>query len=301
MEEKIKNGAISKEAQAAMIQKERIANNAWHKFCRNRAAVVGLVIIVIMLLMGALAPVLATHDPNAINILEAYLKPGVNNHIFGTDDLGRDLFTRMLYGARMSIIVAFGSTIVGGVLGILLGLISGFSGGKVDAIIMRIMDGLLAFPSILLSILLVTALGSGVFNVILAIAIPNIPGFARVVRSKVIVVKNEEYCNAERILGASKARIMFSHILPNAMSEVIVYATLRVGTAIISEASLSFLGLGILIPTPSWGNILRGGRSVLTTAPHISLISGLFIFVAVIGFNLAGDGIRDVMDPKMKK
>ena len=174
-------------------------------------------------------------------------------------------------------------------------------GGKVDAIIMRIMDGLLAFPSILLSILLVTALGSGVFNVILAIAIPNIPGFARVVRSKVIVVKNEEYCNAERILGASKARIMFSHILPNAMSEVIVYATLRVGTAIISEASLSFLGLGILIPTPSWGNILRGGRSVLTTAPHISLISGLFIFVAVIGFNLAGDGIRDVMDPKMKK
>ena len=158
-----------------------------------------------------------------------------------------------------------------------------------------------AFPFILLSILLVTILGSGVFNVILAIGIGNVPRFARVVRSKVMVTKNEEFCNAERILGASSLRIMFSHILPNTVSEVVVYATLCVGSAIISEASLSFLGLGILIPTPSWGNILRGGRGCLTTAPHIATISGLLIFIAVIGFNLVGDGIRDVMDPKMKK
>lgn len=201
----------------------------------------------------------------------------------------------------MSIVVAIGATVLGGVIGILLGLISGYAGGVVDAVIMRIMDGMFAFPFILLSILLVTILGSGVFNVILAIGIGNVPRFARVVRSKVIVTKNEEFCNAERILGASPLRIMFSHILPNTVSEVVVYATLNIGSAIISEASLSFLGLGILIPTPSWGNILRGGRGCLTTAPHIAAFSGLLIFVAVIGFNLVGDGIRDVMDPKMKK
>ena len=203
--------------------------------------------------------------------------------------------------AVLSIVVAIGATVLGGVIGILLGLISGYTGGVVDAVIMRIMDGMFAFPFILLSILLVTILGSGVFNVILAIGIGNVPRFARVVRSKVMVTKNEEFCNAERILGASSLRIMFSHILPNTVSEVVVYATLCVGSAIISEASLSFLGLGILIPTPSWGNILRGGRGCLTTAPHIATISGLLIFIAVIGFNLVGDGIRDVMDPKMKK
>lgn len=297
----IVNNAISKEAQAAMILKERKANNAWHKFCRNPAAVVGLIIVIIMILMGVLAPVLAPYDPNAINPAKAYLPPLSEGHLFGTDDLGRDLLSRILYGARMSIVVAIGATILGGAIGILLGLISGYVGGIVDAVIMRIMDGMFAFPFILLSILLVTILGNGVFNVILAIGIGNVPRFARVVRSKVIVVKNEEYCNAERILGASPLRIMFQHILPNTISEVVVYATLNIGSAIISEASLSFLGLGILIPTASWGNILRGGRTVLTTSPHIATISGLFIFIAVIGFNLMGDGVRDVMDPKMKK
>lgn len=301
MEEKVVAGSISKEAQAAMIAKERRANNAWHKFCRNKAAVIGLIIVLIMVFLGVFAPLLATHDPNQINVLETYLPPMTNGHLFGTDDLGRDLFSRILYGARMSIVVAVGATLLGGAIGILLGLLSGYIGGWVDAVIMRIMDGLFAFPFILLSILLVTILGSGVFNVILAIGIGNVPRFARVVRSKVMVAKNEEYCNAERILGASSLRTMFFHVLPNTVSEVVVYATLSVGSAIISEASLSFLGLGILIPTPSWGNILRGGRGCLTTSPHIALIAGLFIFVSVIGFNLVGDGIRDVMDPKMKK
>lgn len=301
MEDKVLTGIITEEAQAAMIRKERRTNNAWHKFCRNKSAVVGLVIVLLMLILGIFAPLIATHDPNQINALGTYLSPGTEGHLFGTDDLGRDLFSRIVYGARMSIVVAIGSTILGGLIGVLLGLISGYAGGILDAVIMRIMDGMFAFPFILLSILLVTILGSGTFNVILAIGIGNVPGFARIVRSKVMVAKNEEYCNVERVLGASPWRIMFSHILPNTASEIVVYATLRIGNAIISEASLSFLGLGILIPTPSWGNILRGGRGCMTTAPHIAMISGLFIFVAVIGFNLIGDGIRDVMDPKMKK
>lgn len=189
MEEKVLNGSISKEAQAAMIRKERTANNAWHKFCRNKSAVVGLIIISLMILMGVLAPVLSPHDPNQINVLQTYLPPFSEGHILGTDDLGRDLLSRLLYGARMSIVVAIGATVLGGVIGILLGLISGYTGGVVDAVIMRIMDGMFAFPFILLSILLVTILGSGVFNVILAIGIGNVPRFARVVRSKVMVTK----------------------------------------------------------------------------------------------------------------
>ena len=302
MEAKVLNGgAISKEAQAAMIRKERTANNAWHKFSRNKSALVGLVIVCLMLFIGILAPVVSPYDPNALDVTATYLPPLSEGHLLGTDDLGRDLLSRLIYGARMSIVVALGATVLGGAIGILLGLISGYAGGVVDAIIMRVMDGMFAFPFILLSILLVTILGSGVFNVILAIGIGTVPGFARVVRSKVMVTKNEEFCNAERVLGASPLRIMFSHVLPNTVSEVVVYATLNIGSAIISEASLSFLGLGILIPTPSWGNILRGGPGCLTTAPHLALFSGLLIFIAVIGFNLVGDGIRDVMDPKMKK
>lgn len=298
---KIAAGAISEEAKNEMILRERRANSAWRKFFRNKSAVVGLVIVVFMIMIGICAPLIATHDPNASSVTEIYLGPGENGHIFGTDDLGRDLFSRIVYGAQMSIVVAIGSTLLGGIVGILLGLISGFAGGVVDSIIMRIMDGLFAFPFILLALLLITALGSGVFNVILALGISNVPRFARVVRSKVIVVKNEEYCTVERSLGASSRRIMFLHVLPGTISEVVVYATLCVGSSIIGEASLSFLGLGILIPTPSWGNILRTGQTCLAIAPHIATIAGLFIFIAVIGFNLMGDGIRDVMDPKMKK
>lgn len=297
----VNQGAISEQAQAEMIRKERVSNNAWHKFVRNKSAVIGLCIISVMIIMGVFAPLLAPCDPNAFDMANTYASPFSPGHILGADDLGRDLLSRVIYGARVSVVVSIGSTLLGGFIGILLGLIAGYVGGIVDSVIMRIMDGMFAFPFILLSILLVTILGSGIFNVILAIGIASVPKFARIVRGQVLLVKNEEYCNAERVLGASKKRIMFRHILPNTLSEVIVYATLNVGSAIISEASLSFLGLGVLVPTPSWGNILRGGRACMMSAPHIATVSGLFIFLTVIGFNLVGDGIRDVMDPKMKK
>ncbi|SHI49486.1 peptide/nickel transport system permease protein [Dethiosulfatibacter aminovorans DSM 17477] len=287
--------------QEEMLKKERTANNAWNKLKRNKTAMIGLVIVVIMTLMAIFSPILAPYDPNEMSLGNIHLKPGEKGHIFGTDEFGRDLLSRIIYGSRISIIVAVGGTIVGGLIGIFLGLISGFKGGIVDSIIMRFMDGMFAFPFVLLSIVLMTVLGNGLRNVILAIGIANVPRYARIVRGQVHIVKNEEYCNAVRALGASSNRLLFMHILPNIMSPIIVYATLNIAGAIISEAALSFLGLGITPPTASWGNILRAGKDSLITAPHIATISGIFILLTVLGFNLLGDGIRDVLDPKMKR
>ena len=292
---------LSQEAHSQLVKRERRANNVWNKLRRNKTAMIGLVIVVFMMAMAILAPMIATHDPNAIKPSETYLGFGEKGHIFGTDEFGRDLFSRIVYGARISLIAAIGGTFVGGIIGILLGLIAGYAGGIVDAVIMRFMDGLLAFPFVLLAIILMTILGSGLQNVILAIGIGNVPTFARVVRGQVHIVKNEEYCNAGRVIGISNARMLFCHILPNTICPIIVYATLNVAGAIISEATLSFLGLGISQPTASWGNILRAGRDCLNTAPHIATISGVFILVTVLGFNLLGDGVRDVLDPKMKR
>ena len=289
------------DAHAELVKRERRANNVWNKLKRNKTAMFGLVIVVVMTIMAVFAPVIATHDPNMIDPLNSYLGFGEQGHLLGTDEFGRDLFSRIVYGSRVSLIAAVGGVFVGGLLGILLGLISGYKGGAVDAVIMRIMDGILAYPHILLAILLMTIMGSGLLSVVLAIGVGNIPNFARVVRGQVMIVKNEEYCNAGRVLGISNMRLLFKHILPNTVSTVIVYITLNVAGAIISEATLSFLGLGISPPTPSWGNILRAGKDCLTTAPHIATLSGSFILVTVLGFNLLGDGIRDVLDPKMKR
>lgn len=293
--------ALGLDAQAEMLKTERRANNVWNKLKRNKTAMIGLVIVVVMVFIAVFAPVLAPYDPNEIHPLDAFLKPFSEGHIFGTDQFGRDLLSRVIYGARVSLIVAVGGTLVGGVIGVLLGLIAGFMGGIVDSVIMRIMDGFLSFPFVLLSIILMTVLGQGLINVIIAIGIGNIPSFARVVRGEVHIVKNEEYCNACRVIGVSNTRLLFTHILPNAISPIIVYATLNVASAIISEAALSFLGLGIAAPTASWGSILREGKSSLTTAPFVATISGAFILITVLGFNLFGDGIRDVLDPKMKQ
>lgn len=288
-------------SQQEMLLKERKANNAWNKLKRNKTAMIGLVVIVIVIFCALFSPMLTKYDPNVMDLTNSYAKPGTPGHILGTDEFGRDLLTRIIYGSRISIIVAFGGMAVGGGIGILLGLIAGFKGGVVDSIIMRCMDGMFAFPFILLALLLMTVLGDGVQNVILAIGIGTVPGFARISRGQVHVVKNEEYTQAVKSLGASDSRILFKHILPNCISPIIVYATLRVAGAIISEAALSFLGLGIMPPTASWGSILRDGKDVLNTAPHIATFSGIAIIITVLGFNLLGDGIRDVLDPKMKK
>ncbi len=293
--------ALSLEAQMEMVRRERRANNAWHKLARNKMAVVGLVIVVVMVLMAIFAQQLAPYDPNQIDMANAYLPPASPGHIFGTDNYGRDMLSRIIFGARTSIFVAVFGALMGAVIGVLLGLVAGFFGGLFDSIVMRIMDGMMSFPFVLLALILMTILGQGAINVVIALGIGNIPYFARVVRGQVHIVKNEEYCNAERVLGASPARILFMHILPNAISPIIVYFTLNVASAIISEAALSFLGMGITPPTASWGNILSGGRACLRTSPHIATISGCFILLTVLGFNLLGDGIRDVFDPKQKQ
>lgn len=289
-----------------LLRRERKANSAWSKLRRNKTAMVGLVIVTVMVLLAVFAPLISPYDPAAINPIASYVNPFSADmqggyHLFGTDKIGRDLFTRVLYGARVSLIVAFGGTLVAGFIGAVLGLVAGYFGGWVDSVIMRIMDGMLSFPFILLAIILMTVLGSGIFNVILAIGIGNVPNFARVIRGEVYIVKSEEYCNAARVIGCSNLRMLVSHILPNAISPLIVYATLGVAGAIISEAALSFLGLGISEPTASWGQILYSGKDVMNGHPYISTISGLFILVTVLGFNLLGDGVRDVLDPKMKK
>ncbi len=292
---------LGMQMQTSLLARERTANSAWNKLKRNHTAMAGLFIVVVMIMIALLAPLLAGADPDEVHPLDAYMKPLTGGHLFGTDQFGRDLFARIVYGARVSLIVAVGGTLIGGVTGILLGLVSGYAGGIIDTVIMRIMDGFLSFPFILLSIILMTVMGSGIFNVILAIGIGNIPSFARVVRGEVIIVKNEEYCNAGRVIGISGIRLLFFHILPNAISPIIVYATLNIAGAIISEAALSFLGLGIATPTASWGSILRDGKSCLNTAPFVASISGLFILLTVLGFNLLGDGIRDILDPKLKQ
>lgn len=293
--------SLNLSAHAELIKQERKANSAWAKLKRNKTAMVGLCIAILLVIMALFSPIIATHDPNEIDIINAFQKPGTDGHLLGTDEYGRDLFSRLVYGSRISIIVAVGSTLVGGFIGILLGLIAGYQGGIVDSVIMRIMDGMFAFPFILLAILLVTILGGGLVNVILAIGISTVPRYARLVRGQVHIVKTREYCDAMRVLGASNWRLMVKHIMPNTLSCVIVHSTMAIASAIISEASLSFLGLGILPPTSSWGTILSGGRECLRSAPHIAMLSGVTILITVLGFNLLGDGVRDVLDPKMKR
>ena len=268
------------------------------KVSQNRLALLGMIVVVLFVCLAILAPVIAQFDPNKIDTTQAFLGPGKGGHLLGTDNYGRDLLARMLFGARISLIVGVGAVAIGGTIGIVLGLVAGYFGGLIDSAIMRVMDALFAFPFILLAITLMTVLGSGLMNVIVAIAVGNIPGFARMIRGQVLSVKEEDYVEVTESLGATHSRILFLHILPNCLTPIIVYATMNVAGAIISEAALSFLGLGIQPPQASWGNMLKEGKDFLIVSPHIAIISGLGILLSVLGLNLFGDGLRDALDPR---
>lgn len=286
--------------QELQYQKAKREQSFTRKLLRNRFAAIGLIIIILLILTAIFAPFLATHDPYSMDVTKSLLKPGDSGHILGTDSYGRDIYSRIIYGARVSLLVGISAMVFGAVFGSFLGLISGYFGGKIDTIIMRIMDGMMAFPFILLAIVLMTVLGQGLVNVIIAIGISNIPGFARVIRGQVINVKESDYIEVTRSLGATHRRTIFKHILPNSIPPLIVYATMSVAGAIISEASLSFLGLGVQPPTASWGSMLQEGKNFLVISPELANFSGLAILITVLGINLFGDGLRDALDPRMK-
>lgn len=270
------------------------------KLLRNRFAALGLIVIVLLSLTAIFAPFIATHDPYSMDVTKSLLKAGEAGHLLGTDSYGRDIFSRIVYGSRISLLVGIAAVLFGAILGTALGLISGYFGGRTDSIIMRFMDGMMAFPFILLAIVLMTVLGQGLVNVIIAIGISNIPGFARVVRGQVLNIKEAEYIEVTRSLGATHGRIIFKHIIPNSIAPLIVYATMGIAGAIISEAALSFLGLGVQPPTASWGTMLQEGKNFLVLSPGLATFSGLAILITVLGINLFGDGLRDALDPKMK-
>jgi peptide/nickel transport system permease protein len=270
------------------------------RLIRNKLAVLGALLLLFLITVALLAPWVATHNPLKINIKER-LQPPSQAHFFGTDGYGRDLFSRVVYGAAIALRVGFLSIVVAMSAGIILGLISGYYRGWIDAIIMRIMDAILSFPIILLAIGIMAVLGAGFANLMIALGLVYTPRFARLVRSSVLSIREKEYIEAARVTGCSDFTILFVHILPNCWAPVIIQATISFGYAILWEAALSFLGLGAPPPSPSWGSLLADGKEVLTRAPWMTYFPGLAIAMVVLALNLFGDGLRDVLDPRIKE
>ncbi|HML47414.1 MAG TPA: ABC transporter permease [Clostridia bacterium] len=283
--------------QAALVREQR--GIQIRKFANNRMSVIGLTLVLLMVLIAVSAPLLTRYGPLEINVADR-LKPPDAKHWFGTDSMGRDLFDRVIYGARISLTVGFSVGIIAGILGMVVGLYASLY-GWLDHILMRICDGLKAIPSTLLAITLMTVLGADIKNVIISMVIVSVPGIARVARGSALVAREQTYVEAMRCLGASKTRILWRHIAPNILTPVIVQVTFIFASAIITEAALSFLGAGVPAPAPSWGNILSDGRGVIFTAWWMIVYPGIFTALAVLGFNLLGDGIRDVLDPQSNR
>ncbi len=271
-------------------------SRVWRRFTRNRLAVAGLVVIAAFIAMAVFAPIIAPYAPNASHFSQAFQPPS-SRHWLGTDDLGRDILSRIMYGARESLLSAVLIVALGLVVGLPVGLAAGYYGGMVDDVLMRLVDAGLAFPGLVLAMAMAWILGPSLSHAIIAIGIVTIPQFARITRGQVLDVKGHQYVEASQCLGASPWRIMFRHILVNAATPIVVVATLNIGNALLSVASLSFLGLGPPPPTPNWGAMLQTGSQYLTNAPWMSFFPGAAIFLAVLGFNTFGDGIRDVFDP----
>lgn len=273
--------------------------DAWRSLRRNKLAMLGLFLILFFILLAVFAPWITRYGYNDQALMNR-LQPPSAEHWFGTDDLGRDLFTRVVYGARISLWVGFFAVVGSIVAGSLLGILAGYYGRWVDMLISRFFDIMLAFPAILLAIAIVAALGPSLQNALLAIAIVNIPTYGRLVRARVLSLKEEEFITAARALGMKDRRILFQHILPNSLAPIIVQGTLGIGTAIIEAAALGFLNLGAQPPEPEWGKMLSDSRQFIQTAPWTLFFPGLSIMLTVLGFNLVGDGLRDALDPRMK-
>ena len=268
------------------------------KFMKRKTAVAGFIVIVFLVFLAIFGQYLAPYDPDAYDYSNMLAGPSAA-HLFGTDHYGRDILSRLLAGTRLTLGVSLSSVVVGAALGTVLGLLAGYYGGIIDSIIMRVCDALFAFPGIILAIAIVAILGSGMTNVIIAVAVFNIPKFARLVRGNTLATKNSVFVQAAKNIGADDKRILFYHILPSAIPDIIVQYSMSIGSSILTASSLSFLGMGAQPPTPEWGLLLSNGRTYMMNSWHITLVPGLAIFLTVLSFNLLGDGLRDALDPKL--
>ena len=292
-------GSIETEILDSKYSRSSLYKDAWKRLRRNKLAMLGLAIVLFLILMAIFAPLLAPYDP-IMRIKEDSSLPPSGTHLFGTDLLGRDIFSRVIYGSRISIEVGIVAVGISVILGLFFGALAGYFGRWPDAIIMRVADIFFAFPYILGAIAIMTILGPGIVNIFIAIGVLGWAYFARVFRGSILSIKNKEYIEAAKALGASDTRIITKHIFPNAIAPIIVLATMNVGTAIIVEAALSFLGIGVQPPTPAWGKMLSEALDFIDIAPWMMLFPGLAIVFTVLGFVLLGDGLRDAFDPKMK-
>jgi peptide/nickel transport system permease protein len=276
------------------------ARRMWNTFIRNRTALIGLIMVIFVVFISAAASLIAWHTPLDQSTANRLAPPG-ETYLLGRDEYGRDVFARLLYAGRVSLVVGVSSVAIGGIIGIAMGIVAGYIGGRVEIIIMRLIDIMMAFPSLILGLVVMAVLGAGMRNLILAIGIVFAPGFARVVHATTLSLKSQEFVEAARSIGASHTRIMVRHILPNNIGEIVVLASLWTASAIRIEASLSFIGLGVSPPTPTWGNMIREGTAHLFDAPWLSIFPGIAIFITVLGFNLLGDGLRDILDPRLQE
>jgi ABC-type dipeptide/oligopeptide/nickel transport system permease subunit len=266
---------------------------------KNKGAIFGLIFIVILVATAIFADFIAPYDPVAQNIPKKLAPPSFSS-ILGCDEFGRDVLSRLIYGSRISLIVGSSVVAISAIIGSLLGSVAGYYGGGVDMIIMRLVDIFISFPGLILAIGIMAALGQSILNVIIALSLVNWPAFARVVRAEALRISQLEYIQAAKVMGASNRHIIFSHIIPNSLPPILVLVTLNIGWAILAEASLSFLGLGVNPPEPSWGSMVAVGRFYLLQAQHVIIFPGLAIFITVLAFNLFGDGLRDALDPQLQ-
>jgi len=274
----------------------------WHRLKKNKGAMVGLAIIMLLVVVTVSIDWILDYETQVItqNLKERLQKPS-KEHLMGTDDLGRDIFNRLIYGTRFSLSVGFVAVSIALAVGTTLGAFAGYYGGTVEDIIMRLTDIFAAVPNMLMAIVIVSALGANTINLMIAVGVTSVPQFVRITRASVLTVRNQEYVEAARAIGQSETKIIFSHILPNCLSPIIVQTTLRIASAIISASALSFLGLGVPAPAPEWGSMLSAGRKFLRGYSYITLFPGLAIMITVLAFNMVGDGLRDALDPKLKK
>ena len=285
-----------------MAGKKRRNSQFWltlGRLKRNHLAMVGLVIIVVMIILALLAPYISPYPYEAADFKNRYATPSAE-HWFGTDELGRDIFSRLLYGSRYSLRIGLISVAISAIGGIFFGALAGYFGGAVDNIIMRLLDVLQAMPGIVLAIAISAALGPGLTNSVIALSISSIPGYARMTRASILNVRKMEYLEAATSINCSNARIIWKHVLPNALSPLIVQATMGIAGAIMGAAMLSFIGLGVQPPTPEWGAMLSAGRNYIRNYPHMVIFPGITIMLAVLSLNMVGDGLRDALDPKLK-